>query len=115
MRNVYHSILLYLRGVYMNNYKNKKSDFKTKIITRQIDEIDSLRKKISDLEIDNKNKDEIIESINALRNDLINIVNEIKDKSDKYDMLIAEVMQMKSVINKTVFKGRWKLIRFLLK
>ena len=93
----------------------KKSDFRNQIIVRQVDKIDALQKKISELEIDNAKKDEIINSINVLTDDLFDTVNELKNKSNKYDELVAELMQMKNVMNQTVFKGRWKLIRFLLK
>ena len=93
----------------------KKSDMKSQIIARQIDKINSLQKKISNLEIDNEKKDEIINSINALRDDLFATVNELKGKSEQYDELFGELIQMRNVMNQTVFKGRWKLIRFLLK
>lgn len=93
----------------------KKSDLKNQVILRQVDKIDSLQKKVSDLEIDNAKKDEIINSINALRDDLFTTVNELNGKSEKYDELLAELMQMRKVMNQTVFKGRWKLIRLLLK
>lgn len=101
------------RGFTSKN--KKKSDFRNQIIVRQVDEIDALQKKVSDLEIDNAKKDEIINAINALRNDLFAIVNELNGKSEKFDELFDELMQMRKVINQTVFKGRWKLIRFLLK
>ena len=95
--------------------KNKRSDFKRQIIVRQIDKIDSLQKEISDLKIDNAKKEELINSTNALRDDLFNVINNLKSKSDEYDRLVAEIMQMRNVMNQTVFKGRWKLIQFLLK
>ena len=93
----------------------KKSDLRGQIIVRQVDKIDSLQKQVSALEIDNAKKDEIINSINALRDDLFVTVNEIKSKGEKYDELLAELMQMRKVMSQTVFKGRWKLIRLLLK
>ena len=93
----------------------KKSDTKSQIILRQVDKIDALQKNISDLKIDNTKKDEIINSISSLRNDLFTVVNELKDKSERYDELLVELIQMRSVMNQTVFKGRWKLIRLLLK
>lgn len=96
--------------------KNKrKADLKSQIIVRQVDKINSLQKKVDSLEIDNAKKDELINFINALRNDFIETINELKSKGDKYDELIAELMQMRNVMNQTVFKGRWRLIRFLLK
>ena len=93
----------------------KKSDFRNHIIVRQVDKIDALQKKISELEIDNAKKNELINSINILRDCLFDNINELKNKSDKYDELIEELMNMRNVMNQTVFKGRWKLIRFLLK
>lgn len=93
----------------------KKSDLKSRIITRQVDEINSLQKKVSALEIDSVKKDEIIHSIDTICDDLFEIVNELKGKSEKYDELVKELMQMRNVMNQTVFNGRWKLIRLLLK
>lgn len=96
--------------------RNKKgSDLKSQIIVRQIDKIDALQKNISELEIDCAEKDKIINSINALRDDLFETVNTLKQESQKYDKLMAELMEMRNVMNQTVFKGRWKLIRLLLK
>ena len=97
------------------NRNKKKIDSRSQIIIRQVDKIDSLQKQVSALEIDNAKKDEIINSIDTLRNDLFATVNELKNKGEKYDELLAELMQMKRVMNQTVFKGRWKLIRLLLK
>lgn len=93
----------------------RKSNFKNQIIVRQVDKIDSLQKQIDALEIDNAKKDEIINSITSLRDDLFSTINELKSKGEKYDALIAELMQMRMVMNQTVFKGKWKLIRLLLK
>ena len=94
---------------------NKRSDFKNKIIINQVDKINYLQKKISDLEIDNAKKDELINLIDVLNNDFLKSVNELKSKSNEYDKLIAELKQMINITNQTVFKGKWKLIRFLLK
>ena len=99
-----------------SSIKNKKkSDLKGRIITRQVDEINSLKKKISSLEIDSAKKDEIIHSIDTIRDDLSETANELKGKKEEYDELVEELMQMRNVMNQTVFNGRWKLIRLLLK
>ena len=99
-----------------SSIKNKKkSDLKGRIITRQVDEINFLKKKISSLEIDSAKKDEIIHSIDTIRDDLSETVNELKGKKEEYDELVEELMQMRNVMNQTVFNGRWKLIRLLLK
>ena len=88
---------------------------KSRIIKRQIDEIDSLKKKIADLEIDCKEKDEIIKSIDALRVDFKETIDDIKRKGEAYDRLIDELTEMKKVMNEEVFKGRWNLVRLLIK
>lgn len=88
---------------------------KSRIIKRQIDEIDSLKKKIADLEIDCKDKDEIIKSIDTLRIDFKETIDDIKRKGEAYDKLIDELTEMKKVMNEEVFKGRWNLVRLLIK
>lgn len=99
----------------MNTKKNRKSNMKSRIIKRQIDEIDSLKKKIADLEIDCKEKDEIIKSIDTLRVDFKETIDDIKRKGEAYDKLIDELTEMKKVMNEEVFKGRWNLVRLLIK
>lgn len=99
----------------MNKYsKNKKSDYKSQIINRQIDEIEHLKQEILKLEINCEEKNNLINSIDSLRNDLVSVIDEIKNKRQEYNKLIAELYEMKSLMNQTVFKGRWKLIRLLL-
>lgn len=100
---------------YKRSKNNKKFNFKNKIIKKQIDEIEFLKQTVSDLKIDCEEKDRLINSINKLRGDLLDIIDDLKEKGNKYDELIEELREMKKVMNQTVFKGRWKLIRFLLK
>lgn len=95
--------------------KKKKADFRSQIIKRQIDEINNLKNTISELEIGHAEKDKIISSINVLRNDLIETVDDLKAKGEEYDKLIAELREMKKVMNEIVFKKRWKIIKLLLK
>lgn len=97
------------------NSTNKKSDIKSQIINRQIDEIEYLKQEILKLEIDCEEKNKLINSIDSLRNELVSIIDALKNAQQKYNKLIAELYKMKSVINQTVFKGRWKLIKLLLK
>lgn len=95
--------------------KKQKNDLKNQIIKRQINEIDNFKRTIYELEISCREKDEIINSINVLRDDLLSTIDDLKAKGEKYDKLIAELKEMKKVMNQTVFKGRWKIIRLLLK
>lgn len=95
--------------------KNRKSNVKSRIIERQTREIESLKKKVVALEIDCKDKDEIIDSIDSLRIDLKEAVDDIKRKGDAYDKLIDELTEMKKIMNKEVFNGKWNLVRLLLR
>ena len=100
----------------MNKYsKNKKSDYKNQIINRQIDKIEYLKQEVSKLKIDCEEKDNLINSIDSLCSELIYVISQLKKKQQEYNSLITELYKMKYIINQTVFKGRWKLIRFLLK
>lgn len=99
----------------MNTKKSRKSNMKSRIIKRQIDEIDSLKKKVANLEIDCKEKDEIIKSIDILRVDFKETIDDIKRKGEAYDRFIDELTEMKKVMNEEVFKGRWSLVRLLIK
>lgn len=95
--------------------RNRKSNIKSRIIERQTNEIESLKKRISELEIDCDEKDELISSIDSLRVEMEQIVEDIKSKGEVYDKLVGELTEMKKIMNEDVFKGRWNIIRFLLK
>lgn len=101
--------------IYKRRKNNKKNDFKNQIIKKQIDEIESLKQMISELEIDCDGKDRLINSINNLRSVLLETIDDLREKGNEYDKLINELREMKMVMSQTVFKGRWKLIRWLLK
>ena len=102
------------------NTRNKKKkinrrDMKSRIIDRQTAEIENLKDTISDLEIDCEQKDALIRSIDSLRNEMLEIIDELKSKSDEYDKLMDDLIQMRNVMNQDVFNGRWKIIKWLLK
>ena len=95
--------------------KNKKSDFRNKVIKKQLEEIDNLKQTISELEISCKDKENIINSIESIRMDFTMILDDLKEKRKKYEDLIEELTTMKNIFNQSVFKGRWKLIKLLMK
>lgn len=106
----------------MNDYKKKSqnrnkrfNDRKSRIISRQVDEIDKLKQTVSDLEISCQEKDELISSIDTLIADMRETVDGINAKSEEYDKLIDELRQMKRIMNEEVFKGKWWLMKFLIK
>lgn len=93
----------------------KKPDVKKQIINRQIDEIERLKKTVSELQISCGQKDEMLQSIETLQTDFVSVIDDLKEKSKRYNDLIAEVYQMRNVMNQIVFKGKWKFIRLLIK
>ena len=86
-----------------------------KLVVRQITEIEELKAKISELEIDCQKKDEIINSVDRLRIELDTVVSDLRAKHEEYNNLISEVREMRNAINRAMFGGRWKLIKLLLK
>lgn len=96
------------------NYK-RKLEFQEKLIKRQSDEIESLKAQIEELKLKCDEKDRAIHSIASLKEELSNSVSEVKKHKEEYKKLIDELRKMKEVMNKTVYKGRWKLIKLLLK
>lgn len=83
-----------------NRYK-KRYETQIKIVARQREEIASLKSKIEELERECEKKDELINSVEPLR--------------DEFQRLIDELKEMKTIANKKLYKGRWKIIRFLIR
>ena len=104
----------------MNEKKNKNKyekrlAFQQKMITRQSEQIDKLKSEIEKLNNKLIEKDEMIDSVAPLRNELSENVNAIKKYKEQYSKLIQELKMMKSIVNQEVYKGRWWLIKLLLK
>lgn len=102
----------------MKNYKSKdklKSEFKDKIIERKNNEIESLKELISNLQIACEEKDGIINAVDGFHKELNKIIDELKESKKEYDSISKELFEMRKVMNQTVFKGRWKIIKWLLK
>lgn len=96
-------------------HDNRKSDLQSQIIQRKNDEIESFKNRILSLEIDCKEKDELINSVDHLRVELQEIVEDLKKKGEEYDALIEDLRMMKVVFNQEVFRGRWRIIKWLMK
>ena len=96
------------------NYK-KRLEFQEKIISRKNEQIEALELEIESLKLKLEEKDEIINSVTPLRNELAENVKQVKEYKKQYDTLIQDLKKMKEIINQTVYKGRWKLIKFLIK
>lgn len=99
-----------------NKSKAKRSnDVKSRIIARQADEIEKLKEEIAKLQNDNAEKEELVNSIEPMRKELSEIIKDLNDKRNEYDALLSQLKESRKIINQDVFKGKWNLIRFLLK
>lgn len=96
------------------NYK-KRLDFQNKIISRQSQQIDELELKLKKLEEKIKEKDEIINSVEPMRKELTENIKEHKRLKNNYKKLVDELNQMKEIMNVTVYKGKWRLVKWLIK
>lgn len=99
----------------MKSRKKKYGAVKRSIIKSQADEIRKLKDKIAELEEENKKKDDIITSVEPLSDMLQKEIDEVRGKKKEYDKLISDLKKMRNVFNQEVFKGRWNIIKFLMK
>lgn len=97
-----------------NRYE-KKYETQKKIVLRQLDEIEKLKASISELEIDSEKRTELIDSITDIRTELYEVIDDLSERREEYTRLIEDLRQMKMVMNQTVFKGKWRLIKLLLR
>lgn len=93
----------------------KKYETQKKIVLRQLDEIEKLKSSISELEIDSEKRTELIDSITDIRTELYEVIDDLSERREEYTRLIEDLKQMKMVMNQTVFKGKWRLIKLLLR
>ena len=82
---------------------------------RQLDEIEKLKSSISELEIDSEKRTELIDSITDIRTELYEVIDDLSERREEYTRLIEDLRQMKMVMNQTVFKGKLRLIKLLLR
>lgn len=100
----------------MNEKQYKKRlGFQQKMISRQAEQIESLKVENESLKLKLQEKDEMINSVTPLKNELTNNVNEVKKCKEEYKRLVKELRKMKEILNQTVYKGRWRLIKWLIK
>lgn len=97
-----------------NRYE-KKYETQKKIVLRQLDEIEKLKSSISELEIDSEKRTELIDSITDIRTELYEVIDDLSERRKEYTRLIEDLKQMKMVMNQTVFKGKWRLVKLLLR
>lgn len=98
------------------NYK-KKIEFQQKVISKKSEEIESLKMQNEKLKLELEEKNNIINSVASLKEELTNHVNDAKKYKEEFRQLVGELRKMKTVLIQDVFKGewKWKLIQFLIK
>lgn len=97
-----------------NKYK-RKYEFQQKLISRQSEQIEELKFEVENLNNECRKKDEIINSVSSLKEELTCNVNDIKKYKKEYKELIDELRKMKEIMNKEVYKGKWNLIKLFVK
>lgn len=96
-------------------YSTKEQDVKSKIIQKQADEIKFLEEEVANLKVMCEEKDKIINSISPLREELQSLIDEAKSKMSDYDAGVAEVKKMKKIFDEELYRGRWNLVKLLIK
>lgn len=99
----------------MRGINKRRLESRNRTIKSQADEISKLRTQIDKLSIDCAEKDELISSVDSLYNEINAALDEIKKERDKYKKLNADLLEMRKIMNKEVFRGRWNLVRLLLR
>ena len=100
---------------YSSTKNQKEQDVKSKIIKRQAEEIKSLEKEVENLKAMCEEKDNVISSVSYLREELQSLIDETKSKMKDYDDGVAEVKKMKKIFDEELYRGRWNLVKLLIK
>lgn len=96
------------------NYQ-RDYEFQKKLNERQAEEIKFLKSQIGELTSLCKEKDKIIYSVEPMRKELAENIKEIKEKKKEYNSLVNELKNMRKVMDEEFFKGRWKIVRWIIK
>lgn len=94
-------------------YKNRL-EFQNKIILKQSEQIEELKNQIENLKLEIKEKDKLINSIDFLRSEFNGDVSQIRKYKKEYQKLIQELKDMKKIVNQEVYRGRWKIVRWII-
>ena len=85
------------------------------MLNRQSEQIETLKSEIDKLTLECQKKDELINSVEPMRREMTETINEQQRLKQEYQKLIQELKTMKNIIDEEVYKKRWWLIKFLLK
>ena len=93
----------------------KRLEIQNKMISHQSKQIEDLELQVRNLKLEIEEKNKIINSTSSLRDEMAKNVEDIKGYKMKYKELIDEVRKMKDGLNQEVYKGRWWLVKLLIK
>lgn len=93
----------------------KRCKYQEKIINKQTAEIENLKNKINKLQIAEKNKSDLFNCIDNIQNEMNITIDDMKKRKEEYENVILEIEDMKTVINKIIFKGKWWIVKLLIK
>lgn len=100
----------------MNEKKyNKRLEMQNKLISRQSEQIKDLESQVRKLQLEIEEKNKIINSIEPMREEMAKHIAEAKKCKVEFESLTNELRKMKDVMNDTVYKGRWNVIKFLIR
>lgn len=100
----------------MNEKKYKKKlESQNKIISRQSEQIESQNVQIAKLKLEIEEKDNMINSVASFKDELIQKNKDIDMYKKQLKELIDEVRKMKEILNQEVYKGKWWLVKLLIK
>lgn len=100
----------------MNEKKyEKRFKLQEKKISWQSEQIEKLNAQNAKLRLEIEEKDNIINSVSSLKDELIQKNKDIDKYRTEFKVLIDELRKMKEILNQEVYKGRWRLVKFLIK
>lgn len=100
----------------MNEKKFKnKIESQNKIILRQSEQIKTLNAQVAKLKLEIEKKDNIINSVAFLKDELIQKNKDIDKHREEYRVLINELRKMKEIFNQEIYKGKWWLVKLLIR
>lgn len=76
-------------------------------ILRQNHEIENLKEKISQLEINTTKKDDLTETLDNINTEWINLINELEDKRLEYERLFSDLKAIKNIMRNSRVKIPW--------
>lgn len=99
----------------MKSVYKRRLESRNRTIRSQSDEIGRLKAQIDELNLSCAKKDELIASVDSLYKEINVALDEIQEERDRYRKLNEDLRNMRKIMNKEVFRGRWNLVRLLLR